>query len=93
MLRRVPKELGPSRRHSLIERLIEQMLLALEYLHNNGIIHRDEKSGNILLQDDNFYLRNFSLVKTVNGSMSKVGTEWRRLKTAELLGRSRKLDP
>jgi serine/threonine protein kinase len=71
----LPKEQGLSRRHFLIERLIEQMLLALEYLHDNGIIHRDVKPVNILFRDDNFYLGDFGLAKTVNGSLTGVGTE------------------
>ena len=74
-----PTKLTPSRRLFLIIRLLEQILRVFEYLHHHGdqgIIHRDIKPSNILFRGDNFYLGDFGLAKTVNDSMSVVGTEW-----------------
>ena len=36
----------------LVARYTKEILLGLEYLHYNNIIHRDIKSSNILFKDD-----------------------------------------
>ena len=36
----------------LVANYTKQILLGLEYLHQNNIIHRDIKAANILLRDD-----------------------------------------
>ena len=62
----------------LISRMTEQMLLVLEYLDNQQKIHQNVKSVNILYQDDNFYLSDFSETKIVDEDKSYVDTDWYR---------------
>jgi len=42
-------------------RYLTQMLQALEYLHNRGVIHCDLKPGNVLVQDDQVKVLDFGL--------------------------------
>ena len=36
-----------------IRKIIRQIVLGIDYLHNNGVIHRDIKPDNILFDDNN----------------------------------------
>lgn len=45
------KRFGPFS-HGTVTNYTQQILLGLEYLHNNGVIHRDIKGGNVLIKDN-----------------------------------------
>ncbi len=45
--------------------LLQQMLLALVYLHRRGIVHRDLKPGNVLVTGDRVQVLDFGLSVTV----------------------------
>ena len=48
-----------------LRRLIEQVGAALHTAHRSGVIHRDVKSANVLIDaDDNFYLTDFGIAFT-----------------------------
>ena len=49
------KKFGPFT-ESVIKSYTRQILLGLSYLHENGIVHRDIKGGNVLV-DDKGYLK------------------------------------
>ncbi|MEZ4671892.1 MAG: serine/threonine-protein kinase [Anaerolineae bacterium] len=61
--------------NEMVLRTVNQMASALEYAHSKGVIHRDFKPGNVLLDENrNTYLTDFGLAKMSESSGALTGT-------------------
>jgi len=62
---------------SEVARVIEQVASGLDYAHRRGVIHRDVKPANIMIDDEGaVYLTDFGIAKVLEGSsnMTKTGS-------------------
>jgi serine/threonine protein kinase len=54
-----------------IRLILDQLTEALQYAHDHGVLHRDIKASNVLLQDGTYaYLTDFGLVKSIQDEYS-----------------------
>ena len=68
------KQFGPFQIKT-IKNYTKQILLGLSYLHDNGIIHRDIKGGNVLIDTDTVKLADFGAsTKMVFGETQSTST-------------------
>ena len=56
-----------------VQKVAQQILVALEYLHDRGYSHNDVKPDNIMRKDNVFYLIDFGMCTKINKTSKHVG--------------------
>lgn len=56
------------------ERIVRSIASGLDFAHRKGVIHRDIKPGNILIDNGHTLLADFGMVKMVSGDSNLTGT-------------------
>jgi len=68
------REMPPTERYQLTHALLTNIALALEYIHEQGLVHRDVTPSNImLLSDGSIRLMDFGVVKDPGTDLTSVG--------------------
>ena len=77
MLKRLRHEEAPEAVRAKTDRMLHQILLALDHIHTQGIIHRDMKPENILYDgvNDEFLLTDFGIAKFVDTSRTFIASD------------------
>jgi len=57
-----------------VEKYLRAIASGLDYAHSRGVIHRDVKPGNILINEDHLMLADFGMVKMSVGENNLTGT-------------------
>ena len=75
-------------------KMIKEIVLGIQYLHKNHIVHRDIKPGNVFLMDDEeetIKLGDLGIAKDINDSkqvmLTKLGTPYYMAPEIELMGK------
>jgi serine/threonine protein kinase len=69
-------DLPDSRRLELLPKFRNQLVTGLQCIHNAGLIHRDIRSENILITDDNLCIADFGVARRVNDNSISLTNNW-----------------
>ncbi|MFM7084880.1 MAG: protein kinase domain-containing protein [Hyphomicrobium sp.] len=67
------KNLNYQNKPDKVQKVAQQILIALEYLHSRGYSHNDVKPENIMRKDKVFYLIDFGMCTKINKTSKSVG--------------------
>ena len=66
--------------------IVEGILIALQYSHKNGIVHRDIKTGNIMITDaGDVKVMDFGIARALSDSGATMTSTWNIVGTAQYL--------
>ncbi|EGG23211.1 hypothetical protein DFA_05343 [Cavenderia fasciculata] len=88
----IQKEKEQSLVDSILFKILKQIITGMEYLHSQEIIHRDLKSGNILI-DSNNHIKICDMGLSMVENTTKTGVQEQYDFERKLIDKSTKLDP